>query len=60
MIECAKFFIKGLSAKEIAKEMNLSPRTIETFIVRIKQKLSCTWKTELTRCLLELGIDKII
>jgi len=37
-LSCAKYLIKGFSAKEIARILELSPRTVETFIVRLKLK----------------------
>jgi DNA-binding CsgD family transcriptional regulator len=51
--ECVKWLIKGRSAAQIAKEMHLSPRTVEFYLVNIKHKLHCNTKKELFDCLLE-------
>ena len=37
----------GFTAKEIAVQLNNSPRTIETHIIHIKTKLDCRKKYEL-------------
>lgn len=39
--ECANRLVDGLSAKEIAKTMNISPRTVEKYIESLKHKLNC-------------------
>lgn len=46
-IECAGLLLKGLTANEISSLLNLSPRTIETYIDNIKSKFLCRNKTEL-------------
>lgn len=46
-IECLKCYVKGMSATEIADELLLSSRTIESYIENIKNKLSCYKKSEL-------------
>lgn len=51
---CAKLLLKGMTAKEIANYLNLSPRTIESYIDVIKNKLGCHNKTELILKLSEL------
>jgi DNA-binding CsgD family transcriptional regulator len=37
-IECIHHLSKGLTAKEIAREINISPRTVEEYMSRIKDK----------------------
>lgn len=44
---CAHLLMKGMTYKEIGKELNLSPRTVETHIIYIKNKLQCRTKIEL-------------
>ena len=39
-IETIKIYLKGYSAKEIAKQMSLSPRTIEYHLANIKHKFN--------------------
>lgn len=39
--ECANRLVDGLSAKEIAKLMNISHRTVEKYIENLKYKLNC-------------------
>lgn len=51
---CAKFLLNGMTAKEIANKINLSSRTVESYIDIIKTKLKCYNKTELILKLSEL------
>lgn len=46
------YLIRGRSAKQTAKILQLSPRTVETFLQSAKRKLNCNSTSEL--------IDKII
>lgn len=39
--ECLKLLHQGKTAKEIARRLNLSPRTVETHLNKIKQKTEC-------------------
>jgi len=45
--ECLYLITQGKTAKQVAKIMNLSPRTIEDHINIIKNKLNCQYKSEL-------------
>ncbi len=45
--ECLFFLLRGKSAKVIAKILNLSHRTIEDYIEKIKMQLGCQTKSEL-------------
>lgn len=45
--DCASFLLKGLTQKEIALQLNISPRTVETYINQLKVKFSCRNKSEL-------------
>ncbi|WP_019216060.1 shikimate kinase [Legionella tunisiensis] len=38
---CLKHLSKGQSAKEIAREMDISYRTVEVYIAQLKEKLEC-------------------
>lgn len=48
-IECLHHISRGFSAKDCAKEINISFRTIETHISNIKVKLNCSRKSELIK-----------
>jgi DNA-binding CsgD family transcriptional regulator len=44
---CAAYLMHSYTAKQIAKIMNLSYRTVENHIETIKQKFSCQDRSEL-------------
>ncbi len=46
-VECLHFLIKGKAAKEIARELAISPRTVELHISHIKDKMKCRTSLEL-------------
>lgn len=46
-IECLHHLVKGMTAKQTAKRMGLSYRTVEFYIENIKAKLSCTSRVDL-------------
>lgn len=46
---CLKYIVQGCSAKEIARILNLSVRTIETYSEQLKSKLHCNNKAALIR-----------
>jgi DNA-binding NarL/FixJ family response regulator len=41
------YFMRGFSNKEIASYMSLSPRTVETYLERIKSKFNCNTRSKL-------------
>lgn len=45
--ECLSHLSAGLPAKEIAKAMNISSRTVESHIANMKEKFNCSNKTKL-------------
>lgn len=51
---CAKLLLSGLSYKEIAANMQLSNRTVEAYINKLREKLKCRNKSELIIKLTEL------
>ena len=56
--QVAEYLIEGQTAKQIAKILELSPRTIESYIVNLKNKLACNRQTDLVSKLLELASSK--
>lgn len=53
--EVIALYYKGIPAREVANKLKLSNRTVEFYIENIKNKLSCTSKTELFACLHQLN-----
>ncbi|KTD19535.1 transcription regulator protein, response regulator containing CheY-like receiver domain and HTH DNA-binding domain [Legionella lansingensis] len=47
--DCARLFAKGYTSKHIAREMSLSHRTIEGYIIDIKNKLQASLNRSLTK-----------
>jgi two-component system, OmpR family, aerobic respiration control sensor histidine kinase ArcB len=45
--QCLVCLAHGHSIKQIGKKLDLSPRTVEVYLNRVKIKLKCTTKTEL-------------
>ncbi|CDZ77733.1 DNA-binding transcriptional activator UhpA [Legionella massiliensis] len=45
--ECVSFLAKGYSTKKIAKQLTLSPRTVETHLQQAKDKTSVATRAEL-------------
>lgn len=54
-IECSYYLIKGLSSREIAVKIFLSPRTVDYYIENVKGKFGCSRRTELVAKLLAGG-----
>ncbi len=54
---CLKFYLNGLSAKETAKKLGISNRTVETYIEIIKNKLSCHKKSEFFKNIHPCSLD---
>ncbi len=46
-VECTRLIILGKTTKEIARDLNLSSRTVEVYINNIKQKTGCSYKHNL-------------
>lgn len=53
-IDCARLLLSGKTSKEIALSLNISYRTVESYINTIKIKLNCRNKTELILKLAEV------
>ena len=46
-IECLHYLVEGKAAKEIARKLDISPRTVELHIANIKGKMKCKSSLEL-------------
>jgi DNA-binding CsgD family transcriptional regulator len=46
-IDCLFYLVKGFTVKQIAKQLSLSPRTVEHYLDAIKIKLKCESKIDL-------------
>jgi DNA-binding CsgD family transcriptional regulator len=53
--ELLKLFLTGYTMRQAAEEINLSRRTVEDYLERIKNKLHCDSKSELITKSIELG-----
>ncbi len=54
--EVLQFVVEGLSSQEIAQQLSLSPRTVETYRSRIMQKLDLHDLPSLTKFAIENGL----
>ena len=58
--ECAYLFISGLTKKEVSKELGISARTVETYILRSQEKLKSLNKCQLSQEILSSGFSDVI
>ena len=45
--DCLHYLMKGMSIKQIAKSLSLSPRTVEHYLEAVKTKMDCESRVEL-------------
>lgn len=58
-IECIYYLVRGMTARQIGEELDLSHRTVEFYLERVKAKLKCSTKSELiARAIDEKLIDR--
>ena len=50
--DCMSYLVRGKTMKQIAQLMHISPRTVESHLTHIKEKLNCKTKSDL----IEVGI----
>lgn len=55
--ECISHLINGLSSKQIAKELNISHRTVEFYLESIKNKFKCRTRLELICKFIKMPIN---
>ena len=55
-IDCLSLLVKGMTAKQIAKILNLAPKTIENHFAIIRDKLNCHSRHELITQALQMPI----
>lgn len=53
-LECLYWLAKGMTIKQIAETMTLSPRTVESYFETIKTKLHCSSRSELIQHALKI------
>lgn len=58
--ECLFYILRGKTTKEVAKLLNISPRTVETHFNNIKQKLICSNRSQVIEKSINLGYMNII
>lgn len=54
--QCLLYLVQGMTAKQMAKKLHLSYRTIEEHIANIKSKLGCKTKAELIKTFYQKNI----
>ena len=57
-LECLVHLVKGMTAKEIARCLMLSPRTIEYYLGLLKDKFNCHSRSQLIKIALSLEAVK--
>tara|TARA_A100000171_G_scaffold6109_1_gene4771 strand:- start:1081 stop:1887 length:807 start_codon:yes stop_codon:yes gene_type:complete len=56
--ECIKHLVLGNSAKEIALNLDISHRTVETYLSSIKSKLDCHSKSQIVKKIMNIDYNK--
>jgi len=57
-IDCLVYLVKGMTIKQIARQLDLSPKTVEHYFVSIRNKLNCKSRYELFTKALQIPIVK--
>ncbi len=59
-LECLFFLIRGRKIKEIARSLNISPRTVEGYVDLIKIKFACQTRSSLIAKAIEQGFMNVL
>jgi DNA-binding CsgD family transcriptional regulator len=59
-MECLFYLLRGKTNKEVAKQLHLSPRTVEQYVEQLKNKFGCDKKSELIEFAVNKGYMNII
>ncbi len=54
--QCALYMLEGFTSIEIGARLNISPRTVEVYLERLKKRFASKNKVQLARHLVEAGI----
>lgn len=57
---CVFYLMRSKNAREIAKYLHISVRTVEAYINTLKEKLGCASKGEIIDRMFEIGMNKVI
>ncbi len=59
-VDILKCLLRGYSAKEAGLELQISFRTVESYIISLKLKLRCNKKSELIGFSIKLGLFSLL
>ena len=58
--ECLYYLVRGMTLKRIGRKLNLSPRTVESYLEILADKFDCSGKSELIAKAIELGFESFL
>ena len=58
-LQCIMGFLDGETIKTVAKSLELSPRTVEFYLKRIKDRFGCRTKVELLNVISQFDLKKL-
>ena len=58
-LQCITGFMDGMTIKAVANSLSLSPRTVEFYLKRIKDRFGCRTKVELLNLLRQFDLQKL-
>lgn len=59
-LQILRYIVRGMTAKQMAKHLNRSQRTIENHISNIKSKMNVTTKSDLIQKALDLNVKELL